>query len=86
MNLHRTNRLIHYPLLSGHAKCNIEEELLDVKEKCRELSARNSELQSQVASSSKLTIYCSLSIDFFILQCLLWLKHTYVPLLSTAWP
>ncbi|VDP28936.1 unnamed protein product [Heligmosomoides polygyrus] len=27
-----------------HAKCNIEEELLDVKEKCRELSARNSEL------------------------------------------
>ncbi|KAK6017000.1 hypothetical protein OSTOST_17512 [Ostertagia ostertagi] len=35
----------------GHAKCNIEEELLDIKEKCRELSTRNSELQSQVASS-----------------------------------
>ncbi|KAK5984970.1 hypothetical protein GCK32_006260 [Trichostrongylus colubriformis] len=34
-----------------HAKSNIEEELLDVKEKCRELSSRNSELQSQVVSS-----------------------------------
>ncbi|KAL6734369.1 hypothetical protein Aduo_004918 [Ancylostoma duodenale] len=34
-----------------HAKQNIEEELLDVKEKCKELSTRNSELQSQVASS-----------------------------------
>ncbi|VDM83821.1 unnamed protein product, partial [Strongylus vulgaris] len=34
-----------------HAKQNIEEELLDVKEKCKELSARNSELQSQIASS-----------------------------------
>ncbi|RCN33789.1 hypothetical protein ANCCAN_20378 [Ancylostoma caninum] len=36
-----------------HAKQNIEEELLDVKEKCKELSTRNSELQSQVASSSQ---------------------------------
>ncbi|RCN36125.1 hypothetical protein ANCCAN_18001 [Ancylostoma caninum] len=34
-----------------HAKQNIEEELLDVKEKCKELSTRNSELQSQVANS-----------------------------------
>ncbi|XGW07593.1 hypothetical protein V3C99_010619 [Haemonchus contortus] len=36
-----------------HAKSNIEEELLDVKEKCRELSSRNSELQSQIASSTE---------------------------------
>ncbi|EPB66201.1 hypothetical protein ANCCEY_14708, partial [Ancylostoma ceylanicum] len=36
-----------------HAKQNIEEELLDVKEKCKELSTRNSELQSQVASSTE---------------------------------
>ncbi|VDM59315.1 unnamed protein product [Angiostrongylus costaricensis] len=34
-----------------HAKCNIEEELLDVKKKFRELSSVNNELRSQVASS-----------------------------------
>ncbi|WKX94552.1 hypothetical protein Q1695_011662 [Nippostrongylus brasiliensis] len=34
-----------------HAKSNIEDELVEVKEKCRELATRNSELQSQVASS-----------------------------------
>ncbi|KJH49758.1 hypothetical protein DICVIV_04098 [Dictyocaulus viviparus] len=34
-----------------HAKCVIEEELLDVKGKYRELCSRNNELQSQMASS-----------------------------------
>ncbi|KAJ1374005.1 hypothetical protein KIN20_036588 [Parelaphostrongylus tenuis] len=34
-----------------HVKCNIEEELHDVKIKYRELSSMNNELQSQVASS-----------------------------------
>lgn len=36
-----------------HAKCNIEEELLDVKKKFKELSSMNNELRSQVASSSE---------------------------------
>ncbi|KHJ94981.1 hypothetical protein OESDEN_05083 [Oesophagostomum dentatum] len=42
-----------------HAKQNIEEELMDVKGKCKELSTRNSELQSQIASSTSVFIVVS---------------------------
>ncbi|KAK6734969.1 hypothetical protein RB195_018271 [Necator americanus] len=48
---HELHSLLSEVASLRHAKQNIEEELLHVKEKCNELSTRNSELQSQVASS-----------------------------------
>ncbi|ETN80754.1 hypothetical protein NECAME_08960 [Necator americanus] len=50
---HELHSLLSEVASLRHAKQNIEEELLHVKEKCNELSTRNSELQSQVASSSQ---------------------------------